>query len=83
MPHCSLWTEADWQFAIDTACVAAAFHAGDARVAGELRQREKVLGTTADARRDVRIRYLPPTEPEEAPGVAVMDRYRRMAASGS
>lgn len=83
MPHCSLWTDADWQFALDTACVAAAFHAGDARVASELRQREKILGTTADARRDLRIRYVPPEEPtEEAPGVAVMATYRRMAAGG-
>lgn len=82
MPHCVIWTDADWQFAIDTACVAAAFHAGDARVAGELRQREKVLGTTTDARRDLRIRYVTPEAPEEAPGVAVMDRYRRLAAGG-
>lgn len=60
MPHCVLWSEADWQFALDTALVAAAFHAGDVRVANELRQREKVLGTTADARRDMRIRYVNP-----------------------
>lgn len=83
MPHCALWTESDWQYALDTACVAAAFHSGDARVAGELRQREKVLGTTQDARRDLRVRYVEPVDEGEAPaGVAVMDRYRRMAAQG-
>jgi hypothetical protein len=81
MPHCTLWTESDWQYALDTACVAAAFHSGDARLAGELRQREKVLGLTQDSRRDLRIRYVPPAEETEEPaGVAVMDEYRRMAA---
>lgn len=80
MPHCALWSDSDWQFALDTACVAAAFHAGDARLAGELRQREKVMGTTQDARRDLRIRYVEPVENQESAGVAVMDRYRRLAA---
>ena len=58
MPHCRLWAEADWQFALDNAIVAAAFHGGDLKVATELRQREKIMGTTADARRDLRIRYV-------------------------
>lgn len=80
MPHASLWTDSDWQYALDTACVAAAFHAGDARMAAELRQREKVLGTTQDARRDLRLRYVEPEPEGEAAGVAVMDRYRKMAA---
>lgn len=83
MPHCALWTDSDWQYALDTALVAAAFHAGDARQAGELRQREKIMGVTQDARRDLRIRYVPPAdETEEAPEVAIMDRYRKMAAGG-
>lgn len=76
MPHCRLWTEADWQFAIDTAIVAAAFHGGDLRQATELRQREKVLGTTADARRDLRIRYVRPPSPEDRPVAAVVDLAR-------
>jgi hypothetical protein len=58
MPHCTLWSDADWQFALDTALIAAAFHEGDVRTATELRQREKILGTTVDARRDLRIRYV-------------------------
>lgn len=83
MPHCVLWTDADWQFALDTALVAAAFHAGDVRVAGELRQREKILGTTADSRRDLRIRYVDPTEDNADPAiVTAMDAYRK-AAGGS
>ncbi|MBA8925923.1 hypothetical protein BC739_003122 [Kutzneria viridogrisea] len=81
MPHCVLWTPSDWQFALDTARVAAAFHAGDVRVATELRQRERILGTTADARRDLRIRYTePPSETSESATVTAMDAYRRMAA---
>jgi hypothetical protein len=83
MPHAALWTDSDWQYALDTALVAAAFHSGDARMAGELRQREKVMGLTQDARRDLRIRYVAPAgETEEPAGVAIMDQYRRMA-SGS
>lgn len=81
MPHCVMWADSDWQFALDTALVAATFHAGDVRVAGELRQREKIIGTTGDARRDLRIRYVDP-EPEteqEAATVTAMDTYRRMA----
>lgn len=62
MPHCVLWSDADWQFALDTALLAAEFHEGNVRVAGELRQREKILGTTLDARRDLRIRYVDEAE---------------------
>jgi len=40
-----------------------------------LRNREKVLGTTIDSRRDLRIRY---TEPASSPraGVTNLDQYR-------
>lgn len=74
MPHCRLWTESDWQFALDTAEVHARFMGGSP--ATELRTREKVLGTTADARRDLRIRYVDP-QPESSPGEVVkLDDYR-------
>ena len=82
MPHCVLWSQSDWQFALDTALVAKAFHEGDTKVATELRQREKVLGTTVDARRDLRIRYI--SEDSAAGGlsdgsnVTAMDEYRAM-----
>lgn len=78
MPHCKLWTPTDWEFAIDTAALAAQFHAGDARVATELRNREKVLGTTLDFRRDLRIRYVTPPEPTEEGDADVtrLDDYR-------
>lgn len=88
MPHCVLWSDGDWSFALQTALVAAEFHDGDVRSAGELRQREKILGTTLDARRDLRIRYLPATPPadeveNESPAeVAVLDEYRDLYGSG-
>ncbi len=62
MPHCVLWTASDWQFALDSALVAARFHGGSTAAATELRNREKVLGTTVDFRRDLRIRYVPPVD---------------------
>jgi hypothetical protein len=57
MPHCRLWSKSDWAFALDTAMVHASSVYGSVTAASELRQREKILGTTLDARRDLRIRY--------------------------
>lgn len=74
MPHCVLWSPADWSYALDTLAVAAQFHLfGEQKFATELRNREKVLGTTFDARQGLRIRYV---EPEAAPrsGVAVVTK---------
>lgn len=76
MPHCALWTDSDWQFALDTAFVAAQWHAGDLKAATELRNREKVLGTTFEYRRDLRIRYVDP-EPETSDSeVTRLDDFR-------
>jgi hypothetical protein len=72
MPHCVLWTEADWSFALDTALIAALFHFGDPKQAAELRNRERILGTTVDFRRDLRIRYVPPP-PENPVDADVVD----------
>lgn len=58
MPHCVLWSAGDWRFAVDTALLAAEYHDGNVRMATELRNRERVLGTTLDFRRDLRIRYV-------------------------
>lgn len=63
MPHCVLWAETDWQFALVTALVADAAFRGDLKAVGELRQRERIIGTTDDARRDLRIRYVEPEKP--------------------
>ncbi len=78
MPHCRLWSESDWRFAVETAAVVAEMHEGNTRLATEVRNREKVLGTTADFRRDLRIRYVTeePAGDAEAAGVAQIDDYR-------
>lgn len=64
MPHCSLWTSADWQYAIDTAEAHARFAEGWKGCASgaELRMRERRLGLTHDDRRDLRIRYVKPKD---------------------
>jgi len=80
MPHCTLWGPGDWQFALDSAFVAAALHDGNLRQAAELRQREKVLGTTADARRDLRIRLVDELE-EEVAAVDKLEDFRRRFAT--
>ena len=66
MPHCVLWTESDWQFALDTLVIYKRFLAGKDG-GSELRIREKILGTTIDARRDLRIRYIPLPDANEEP----------------
>jgi hypothetical protein len=77
MPHCVLWSDSDWRFAADTALVADAFYYGRTSAAVELRQREKILGTTVDSRRDLRIRYVEPApELAEDAGVTHLDDYR-------
>jgi hypothetical protein len=77
MPHCSLWYPATWEFAFDTMELAALMHDGDTKVAAEVRARQKVLGMTADARRDQRIRYVDPPAGNDVPAdVARMVDYR-------
>ena len=77
LPQCALWNEGDWQYAMDTAVVAATFHSTTSMAAAaELRNREKILGTTMDARRDLRIRYVPAVAPPTTEGVTLLDNYR-------
>jgi len=78
MPHCGLWTRSEWDFAFDSLELAALFHEGDAKVATELRNRERVLGTTADYRRDLRIRYVEPVETESVAGVTSLASFRHL-----
>lgn len=80
LPHTTGWTDADWQFALDTAELVAQFHLGNMRLATEIRVRERVMGTTVDARRDLRIRYVAvddPTAIVDDPQVTAMADYRR------
>ncbi len=59
MPHCVVWAEADWGFALATAYVADDHFQGISRgAAAELRQREALMGVTVESRRTLRIRYL-------------------------
>ena len=60
MPHCVAWQDSDWVFAVETAMVHAVAAHGNISAMAELRMREKVMGTTMDARRDLRIRYVEP-----------------------
>jgi hypothetical protein len=77
MPHCTLWTPSDWSFAMTTAMVADAAFCGGVGAATELRNREKVLGTTVDYRRDLRIKYVDPAQENETPAdVVALDDYR-------
>jgi hypothetical protein len=76
MPHCVLWKKGDWRFAIETAYVCEAFHRGQPERAAELRIREKVMGTTLDARRDLRIRYIEPEKATKPASVTAIAEYR-------
>jgi hypothetical protein len=80
MPHCILWHPSDWQFCLDTAMVHASASHGSVTAMGELRQRERILGTTVDARRDLRIRYVDPEvdEPAIALVANIDDRRARL-----
>lgn len=87
MPHCALWSRSDWAFALDTAMVHASSVYGSVTASAELRQREKILGTTLDARRDLRIRYIDPnqeaTEQATPTAVAQLSDRRARLANGS
>ena len=80
MPHAVLWIASDWSFALDSAIVSASFHGGNLAAANELRHREKVMGTTLDSRRDLRICYVPAEEEEESTRVTVIAEYKRRLA---
>ncbi|CAM5742434.1 hypothetical protein MAUB1S_01521 [Mycolicibacterium aubagnense] len=71
MPHCVLWQPSDWSFALDTLELTALVHEGEPRWAAEVRNRQRVLGTTAEFLRDMRIRYVGPEEPGTAAGATV------------
>jgi hypothetical protein len=79
MPHAKLWGPAEWSYAVDAVCLAASFHdSGEARFATELRNRERVLGTTTEYRRDLRIRYVDAEDDNEVPaGVTRIRDYHR------
>lgn len=64
MPHCVLWRAVDWTFAVETAFMKQAYwklaDTGEATttMAVEIRRREAQMGTTQEALRQLRIRYV-------------------------
>jgi len=77
LPHAKLWGPAEWSFALDSIELAAQFHEGEAKAATELRNREKVLGTTQDYLRGIRVRYVDPDKVADRPAaVSNIDDYR-------
>jgi len=60
LPHTVLWADSDWIFAFDTARLKERFYDGDmtAAITMEMRRREDLMGTTVEARRKLRIRYI-------------------------
>jgi hypothetical protein len=80
MPHCIRWSASDWEFATATAECHARFAEGwKGYTGGELRQREKLMGVFLDARRDLRIRYVPVAETPDLPAdVTRLSDYRSL-----
>jgi hypothetical protein len=78
MPHARLWSEPDWQYALDTVELAVVAFKEGAKVGvfAELRFREKQMGTTWSARQDMRIRYTEAVETPTPAAVASLDDYR-------
>ena len=62
MPHCRLWTETDWRFALETALLVEDLCRGELNRAAELRLRSAKLGLTHEDRLKSRIRYINPTD---------------------
>lgn len=66
MPHCLLWRPTDWTYAIETALMKQgywdAYDKGEAvtTAAVDIRRREDQMGTTQEALRKIRIRYVDP-----------------------
>lgn len=71
MPHCALWTETDWRFALETARLVDDFWRGELNRAAELRLRSAKLGLTHEDRLKLRVRYVEPED--QAEGKAAFD----------
>lgn len=72
MPHCVLWRNTDWMFAIETALQKHEYYVSDpdkraTTAVTEIRRREAMLGTTTEARRQLRIRYVASAEDQVEP----------------
>lgn len=70
MPHCAVWEDSDWNYAIATAYVLDDAFRGNARLFAEVRQREFSMGVTLEARRKLGIEYVDPSEVKTIESVA-------------
>jgi hypothetical protein len=89
MPHCARWQATDWDYALETAFMKQRywerFFDGDesSTAAVDLRRREDQMGTTEEARRKLRIRYVdvyedaPPEIGDDAGVPVVVQRQAR------
>jgi hypothetical protein len=92
MPHCVSWTPTDWQYAVETALLKHYFWvdaaAGEVKTtaATEIRRREDNIGTTEEARRKLRIRYVEvpddELEDDEDTGAAVQPEVVHQRRAG-
>lgn len=73
LPHAKLWHPGDWLAALECAFVVEQ-HWEDPTA--ELRLREKNLGMTTDALRDLRIRYVPVDDAADVENVTQISDYR-------
>lgn len=76
MPHAVLWGESDWEHLLATAIVHHRFVRGNTGAASELRRREREMGISADARRDLRIKYIPRSAGPTLAPVRAIDSVR-------
>lgn len=68
MPHCVLWSAADWEFAKETGGIKDLMaRQPSTTLAAELRTRSAILGMTYESRLKLRIRYVDPEAPAAAP----------------
>ncbi|WP_156213126.1 hypothetical protein [Lentzea aerocolonigenes] len=88
MPHCRLWTDTDWRFAIETARLVDDFWRGELNRAPELRLRSAKLGLTHEDRLKLRIRYVDPvdesaTSAADPAAVTRLDERRKRLSGAS
>lgn len=85
MPHCVLWAATDWRFGVETAVMKQQLwtdlEAGEMKttLATEIRRREDQMGTTGEARRKLRVRYV---GADEAAGQAAGAVFGRGETAG-
>jgi hypothetical protein len=80
IPHTRLGQPSDWSFALGTIeqVARAPGDGAPVSIATEIRAREKVMGTTVDARLGLRLRYVEPRTDAARPAASVtpIDAYR-------